>query len=67
MKKVFLVLAVIASIACFTSCKKTCTCTYSVLGVSTTTEVNLDDYEDVNSCSDLTNINVAGVATAKCE
>lgn len=53
MKKVLLSLAVVAMVACFASCKKTCDC--SVLGIHydyTVEELN-DIYGEVNSCADV--------------
>ena len=40
MKKVLVVVAAIAMVSAFTSCKKTCTCTESVTGVSQKMETN---------------------------
>lgn len=57
MKKVFLALAVIATVACFTSCSKTCTCKTAAGEV----EYKLDDlnaalkqagFKEVKKCSD---------------
>lgn len=55
MKKVFLALAVVATVAMFSSCNKTCTCkTYTLGEVTATTEdVELGDYD---KCSDMTYI-----------
>lgn len=71
MKKVFLALAVIATVACMASCKKTCTCTTTVMGVSVEDEIDLDQMNekygvDVKKCSDM-NSNVAGVGTIVCK
>ena len=53
MKKVVLTLAVIASVACFTYCKKTCTCKTYVMGeVKSEEEVDLADGKD--KCADMT-------------
>lgn len=75
MKKVFLALAVIAACASFASCKKTCECTVTVLGVSTSYEVNLDDVKkddsSIKRCKDLNNsgVTVSGtnLANATCK
>ena len=66
MKKVFLALAVIATVACFSSCNKTCTCKTYVAGVATESEVSLDDLkkdnENIKKCSDVnTVVEVMGV------
>lgn len=59
MKKVVLALAVIATVACFSSCSKTCSCTNGV----TTTETTIKN----GKCSDLnTSTTMAGV-TVKTE
>ena len=54
MKKVVLTLAVMAMVACFASCKKTCTCkTYDATGKMTDEkEVDLADGKD--KCADMT-------------
>lgn len=70
MKKVFLALAVIATVACLSSCKKTCTCTtYAAGAVVTTTEVSLENYEGVKKCSELplNNYSTALETGIKCE
>ncbi len=51
MKKVMLVVSAIALVACFASCDKTCKCKTFVAGVSTETNVNLEDLQ-VDKCSD---------------
>ncbi len=54
MKKVLLAIAVVATVVCFSSCKKTCTCTtYTAGAVVTTSEVNLSNYDGVKKCSEL--------------
>lgn len=66
MKKVFLALAVIATVACMTSCDKKCSCTVG----NTTTEIELDDLKttyayagiEINKCSDVT---ITGVVDCK--
>lgn len=59
MKKVVLALAVIATVACFSSCTKTCVCTNGVTSTETTIKSG--------KCSDLnTSTSVAGV-TVKTE
>ena len=63
MKKVLLALAVVATVACFSSCNKKCTCK---TGIGTTTveeEFDLDELNDkyntdFKKCSDMT---IAGV------
>ncbi len=60
MKKVVLALGVIAMMGAFCSCKKTCSCTMSVAGISQTTEVNMKDY-NVKKCSELTKITQNGI------
>ena len=67
MKKVMIAIAVVAIAASFGSCKKTCECTYKVGAIETHTLVSLDDYEDANSCKDLTSINIAGAGSVKCK
>ena len=54
MKKVVLTLAVMATVACFASCKKTCNCkTYDPTGkVTSEEEVELADGKD--NCADMT-------------
>lgn len=69
MKKVVLALAVIATVACFSSCNKTCTCkTYAagiVVGNPEEIELDKDTYK---KCSELTNILVADPKTGvECE
>lgn len=59
MKKVLLSLAVVATVACFASCSKTCSCKAYVNGnVSEEWEVDLDDVNDdnVKKCSDLNTV-----------
>lgn len=69
MKKIFLALAAIVTVACFASCDKTCSCTTYAGGSSTESEFDLqelqDKYPDLNikKCSDLnTKVEVAGIA-----
>lgn len=69
MKKVVLALAVIATVACFSSCNKNCTCkTYAagvVMGNPEEIELNKDVYK---KCSDMTKIIVADPKTGlECE
>ena len=53
MKKVVLTLAVMATVACFASCKKTCNCkTYVADKVTNEEEVDLADGKD--KCADMT-------------
>lgn len=70
MKKVLLTLAVVATIAGLSSCKKTCTCTtYAAGSAVTSTEVNLSDYDGVKKCGDLplNNYSSALKTGIKCE
>lgn len=74
MKKVFLALAIIASVACFSSCKKTCSCTVTVLGVSTTIDdIDLNEAKENNSniknCKDLgtSGLTFSGVKLAEAD
>ena len=52
MKKVFLALGVIATVACFTSCQKTCTCKTYANGVLVSTQEDVE-VSDGKKCSDL--------------
>lgn len=67
MKKVLLALAVVATVACFSSCNKKCTCLVYAAGVSTEEEFTLDELNDqfntdYKKCSDLnTVVEVMGV------
>ena len=54
MKKVFLALAMIASVACFTSCNKSCTCTMYIAGNVAYTNDDVDPGD--NKCKDLNTI-----------
>ena len=59
MKKVILSLAVIATMGCFASCKKTCDCTTYLLGseintYSATLETLQEVYPNATKCSDIT-------------
>lgn len=61
MKKVFLALALVATVACFSSCNKKCNCLVYVAGVSTEEEFTLDELNekfntDYKKCSDLNNV-----------
>ncbi|MBQ0159490.1 MAG: hypothetical protein MJZ99_03050 [Bacteroidales bacterium] len=57
MKKIVLALAVIATVACFSSCNKKCTCkTYAAGVVVTTTEDVELDGKTYKKCSDLNQI-----------
>jgi len=69
MKKLLIVLAAAGMLFAMSSCKKTCTCTVTVAGVTTSTEVNLDDYkdQDVKKCSDLGSANIPGFANYECK
>jgi len=57
MKKIVLALAAIATVACFTSCNKHCTCKTYVAGVvtSTTEDVELDK-DSYSKCSDMNTV-----------
>ena len=57
MKKIVLALAVIATVACFSSCNKKCTCKTYLMGVvqSTTEDVELDK-DSYKKCSDMNSI-----------
>ncbi|MBO4614566.1 MAG: hypothetical protein J5709_05575 [Bacteroidales bacterium] len=70
MKKVLVVLAAAGLLFAMSSCKKVCTCTFTVMGVSTSTEVNLEEYEspDIKTCSDLGEaLTVPGHSDVKCK
>ena len=57
MKKVVLTLAALATVACFTSCKKTCNCkTYAVGKVVNEEEVELKG----DKCSDMNTVVAMG-------
>lgn len=61
MKKILLSLAVIATVACFSSCNKKCNCMYYVNGTSTEQEYSLDELNekyglDIKKCSDMNNV-----------
>ena len=57
MKKLLLALAVVATVACFSSCNKKCTCKTYALGVvvSTQDEVELDK-DSYKKCSDMNTV-----------
>lgn len=55
MKKIVLALAVIATVACFSSCNKKCTCKTYVAGVVTLTEEDVEVDKD-KKCKDYTAI-----------
>lgn len=69
MKKLLVVLAAAGLLFAMSSCSKTCTCTVTVMGVTSSTEVNLKDYEDqgIKKCSDFGTANVAGMANWECK
>ena len=54
MKKIVLALAVIATVACFSSCNKKCTCRTYVAGSVQKTEEIVLDKEQYNKCADMT-------------
>lgn len=71
MKKIVLALAVVATVACVSSCTKMCTCRTYVAGnvqENLTKEVELDT-EHFNKCSDMnTVVSVLGLKTGmECE
>ena len=55
MKKIVLALAVIATVACFSSCNKKCTCKTYVAGVVTATDEDIEIDKD-KKCKDYTAI-----------
>lgn len=69
MKKLLVILVAVSLLFAMSSCKKTCTCTVTAMGVTTTTEVNLKDYEnyDVKKCSDLGSANIPGMVSYDCK
>jgi len=61
MKKIVLALAVIATVACFSSCNKKCNCKVFAGGTYTETEFSLDELNekynlDIKKCSDMNNV-----------
>ena len=69
MKKVFLALAVLATVAVMTSCEKKCSCDVTILGSTTNYEYSRAELEDkygvtIDKCSDM-NTEIAG-QTIKC-
>lgn len=61
MKKILLSLAFVATVACFASCAKNCTCTVYVDGLSTEEEFSLDELNekynlDLKKCSDMNTV-----------
>lgn len=69
MKKVVLALAVIATVACLSSCNKTCTCKTYAAGVVMTTQEDVElDHDTYKKCSDMNAIIVADPKTGlECE
>ena len=67
MKKVLLALAVVATVACFSSCNKKCNCKVYVNGISSEQELSIDELNekynlDIKKCSDMNNVvEVGGV------
>jgi len=55
MKKIVLALAVVATVACFSSCKKTCTCKTYLLGQVTATAEDVE-LGDNDKCSDMNTV-----------
>lgn len=61
MKKVFLALAAIATVACMVSCNKTCTCKTYALGVVVTTTEDVElDKDSYKKCSDMNTVVMVG-------
>ncbi|MBP5190322.1 MAG: hypothetical protein J6031_05350 [Bacteroidales bacterium] len=61
MKKILLTLAVIATVACFSSCNKKCNCVYYANNTSTEVEYSIDELNekynlDIKKCSDMNNV-----------
>ena len=61
MKKIVLALAVIATVACFSSCNKKCNCVYYANNTSTEVEYSIDELNekynlDIKKCSDMNNV-----------
>lgn len=57
MKKVVLALAVIATVACFSSCSKNCSCKVWLNGnVQSTYEVSKDKLPEGKKCKDLSTV-----------
>lgn len=69
MKKVVLALAVIATVACLSSCNKTCTCKTYAAGVVMNTQEDVElDNDTYKKCSDMNAIIVADPKTGlECE
>lgn len=69
MKKVLLTLAVIATVACFSSCNKHCTCKTYAAGVVVSTEEDVElDKDTYKKCSEMNKIVVADPKTGvECE
>ncbi len=69
MKKIVLTLAVIATVACFSSCNKHCTCKVYSAGVVVETKEDVElDKDTYKKCSDLNEIIIADPKTGlECE
>ncbi len=69
MKKVLLTLAAIATVACFSSCNKHCTCKTYAAGVVVSTEEDVElDKDTYKKCSEMNKIVVADPKTGvECE
>lgn len=68
MKKLILVFAVVAMVAAFSSCSKTCTCKTYAGGQLMRTDENIELSGSAKKCSDLTQISLANPKTGiECE
>ena len=69
MKKIVLAIAVIAVVACFSSCNKKCTCKTYANGVVVRTDEDVElDKDTYKKCSDMNSILIANPKTGlECE
>ena len=69
MKKIILALAVIATVACFSSCNKHCTCKVYAAGVVVETREDVElDKDTYKKCSDKNQIDMTlGKTRVECE
>ncbi|MBP5536200.1 MAG: hypothetical protein J6X62_05340 [Bacteroidales bacterium] len=71
MKKVILTLAVIAAVACMSSCNKKCTCTTKVNGEvqSTIEDIDITKNDNISKCKDMnSSVTILGQTTeTKCK
>ena len=68
MKKILLAAAVVATVACFSSCKKTCTCKTYAGGQLMRTDQEVELSGSAKKCSDLNQITLANPKTGvECE